>query len=302
MSDDSFFTLKIFGVTEDQEDVLVSDLFDLGCAGVYEDLALPDQSNLYGESWNQQITETYPKILKAHFQTVPAALVEELSLKFTNLTFELNHEAAKDWNAEWKKGFKSFEFVKGFWIQPSWETQNLPGKIIRIDPGMAFGTGTHATTKMAAQLILKSFKPNEYASFLDIGTGTGILAFLAALMGGSKISVTENDAEAIRVLNENAVINNIQFNEVVLADLPATTLKNKKYKFVVANIIQTVLEKLHADIVSLCDNDGLLVLSGVLEVDAEEFLTPWLKEFTLVEKTAQDEWSAFLLRRNGKAI
>ena len=297
MTQDSFFTLKIFGVLEEQEDILVSDLFDLGCAGVYEDLPLPDQANLYGESWNQNIVEVYPKIIKAHFATVPAKLVEEVSLKYPNLTFDIAQEAAKDWNAEWKKGFKAFEFIPGYWVQPTWESEKLAGKVIKIDPGMAFGTGTHATTQLAGRLILKSLDLKAHKYFLEIGTGTGILAFLAAKMGAPSVSVTENDPEAIRVLNENALLNSINFQQVVLADFPKRALKESEYNFVVANIIQTVLEKLKTEITQLCAPGGLLVLSGVLSEDSRDFIKNWLNDFDLLENTEQDEWSAFLLKR-----
>lgn len=297
MSTDSFFTLKIFGVSEEAEDLLIAELFEAGSLGVYEDLPLPDQSSLYGESWNQQIIEVFPKILKAHFQRIPITLIEEFKLRYPELTFELTEEENRDWNAEWKKSFTSFEFIPGIWVQPSWDPSRLNGKVIKIDPGMAFGTGTHATTQLAGILIQELFNPNAQKSFLEIGAGTGILAFLAKHLGARSVIATENDPEAVRVLKENCAINNLQFEQIILVDHPMQKLTGKKFDFVVANIIQSVLEKLLLDFRELCASGGTLVVSGVLESDLASFIAVFEPHFLVCKQLVKDEWVALALTR-----
>ncbi|NOQ46451.1 MAG: methyltransferase, partial [Desulfobulbaceae bacterium] len=113
--------------------------------------------------------------------------------------------ADQDWATSWKQFFTPFEIIPGLVIKPSWETYAPePGqRIIEMDPGMAFGTGQHASTKMALSLISCCFKQNSPETVLDVGTGTGILAMASALFGAEKVIAIDNDLNAVNAATDN---------------------------------------------------------------------------------------------------
>ncbi|MFN9065802.1 MAG: 50S ribosomal protein L11 methyltransferase, partial [Bdellovibrionales bacterium] len=181
----TYFRVRFHNLSEIHEDILTTLSLDFGASGVSEALEF-SQPDLTFE----------PKVVKkrAHdvdvfFDQKPALeffdRVRELDSRITWSQFEEEHQ---DWLEEWKKGFKAFALTNHVWIVPSWLEKPAEASMeIRIDPGMAFGTGTHATTQMAAHLLSKFADKNQNSlaelNLLDVGTGTGILAMLARLSG-----------------------------------------------------------------------------------------------------------------------
>jgi ribosomal protein L11 methyltransferase len=198
----------------------------------------------------------------------------------------LREVANRDWLAEWKKNWQPVE-VGRFVIAPPWtEIAEAPGRIvIRIEPGMAFGTGTHETTRLCLDAIQKHFAGG---SFLDVGTGTGILAIAAAKMfPDARVEACDTDAEAIEIARENAKANVVAGTiEFRVGSVEETT---PSANLVCANLTaDVILQILPALIGVTC---GKLILSGILETQIEQIVTT-LGE---VEITQDGEWVAIIV-------
>lgn len=173
--------------------------------------------------------------------------------------------ADRDWLDEWKKGWQPVEVGRRFIIAPSWShiAETPEQIIIRIEPGMAFGTGTHETTRLCLKAIEKYFKGG---SFLDVGTGTGILAIAAAkLSPKSHIEACDTDAEAISIARENAEVNEVL--EGIDFRVGTIDESTASFDFVCANLTADVIVPLLPALIGVsCER---LVLSGILESQVE---------------------------------
>ncbi|HET8781262.1 MAG TPA: 50S ribosomal protein L11 methyltransferase [Pyrinomonadaceae bacterium] len=190
----------------------------------------------------------------------------------------------RDWLEEWKKNWQPVEIGR-FVIAPPWtKVSDAPDRIIiRIEPGMAFGTGTHETTRLCLDAIQKHFSGG---SFLDVGTGTGILAIAAAKMfPDARIEACDTDAEAIEIARENAAANNVEI-EFRVGSVEETT---PSADLVCANLTaDVILQILPALIGVTC---GKLILSGILETQVEQIVNA-LPE---TEITQDGEWVAIVV-------
>lgn len=196
----------------------------------------------------------------------------------------LREVAERDWLAEWKKNWKPVQ-VGRFVIAPPWtEIAEAPGRIvIRIEPGMAFGTGTHETTRLCLAAIEKHFAGG---SFLDVGTGTGILAIAAAKMfPDARVEGLDTDADAIEIARENAKANCVENIEFRVGSIEETTASAD---LVCANLTaDVILQILPALIGVTC---GKLILSGILETQIEEIVSV-LGEVEIIQ---DGEWIAII--------
>ncbi|WP_339137188.1 MAG: 50S ribosomal protein L11 methyltransferase [Candidatus Electrothrix sp. GW3-4] len=207
--------------------------------------------------------------------------------------------ADEDWATSWQQFFTPFALIPGLVIKPSWEeyTAGPDEQVIEMDPGMAFGTGQHASTKLALGLIRACFDRRAVESVLDIGTGTGILAMGAALFGAEQIVSIDNDPEAVRVAGENIAHNKlagkIRVSGDGLADLTGS------FDLVCANIIHDVLVAMAPTLAGLVSKQGAVVLAGILQGEQEKNILRVYKEFGFILQEAryEDEWvSLFLVR------
>jgi len=203
----------------------------------------------------------------------------------------------QDWNSNWKKHFKPFKLTSRLVIKPSWESyppqpQEL---VIEMDPGMAFGTGLHASTKLALLLTEELFtKETCPATVLDVGTGTGILAMSSALFGADRIIGLDNDIDARTAARENIRKNNLTSVSIVDEELSEIS---GQYDLVIANITYDILNALAKDIVSRLAPGGSLVLSGILAGEQEENIKKIFSHLGLSasQTKKQDEWVGILL-------
>ena len=199
-----------------------------------------------------------------HGKLMEALRIYELS-PILPLQFTTREVTDKDWLLEWKKGWQPVEVGERFLVAPPWsEIKDARDRIvIRIEPGMAFGTGTHETTRLCLEAIEKYFKGG---SFLDVGTGTGILAIAAAkLFPGAHIEACDTDADAVDIARENARLNNVSENISFWVGTVAET--SASADCVCANLTADVIIKL---LPSLLDATcGRLILSGILDSQAE---------------------------------
>ena len=210
----------------------------------------------------------------------------------------LRHDVAEqDWTESWKAAFKPFRLGSHMVVKPSWETVALqPGDhVIEIDPGMAFGTGTHETTGMCVELVEKYVKPGDRV--IDIGTGTGILAIAAAHMGARPVLATDLDAVAVRVAAENVKINGYEgVIDVRCGDL--LDVVQDSGDVVIANIISDVIIMLAAPVRQRIVDGGLFICSGI-SVERRDDVLAALKaaDFEVLDAPIKGEWCAMAARK-----
>lgn len=175
------------------------------------------------------------------------------------------HES--DWENSWKSYYHPFSVSKRLAVCPTWEEFSpLPGqKVIRLDPGMAFGTGAHQTTRLCLSMLELFVKPGD--SFLDIGCGSGILSIAATFLGAGQVTGVDIDAVAVRTARDNALQNNLGIN-FIQGDLDAGILG--PFDIVCANIVADVIIRLAPKLPPLLTDRGVCILSGIIESRFED--------------------------------
>lgn len=297
MNTNSYFRVRLFQIPSQFEDLITGHSFEFGATGVTEVLAFTQPDLTY----DPDLIPVRSHDLDVYFTESPKnQFFDKLQEWVPRLRWEICEEQNKDWLAEWKKGFVPFELVGPFWVVPSWITPPKEAKTpILIDPGMAFGTGTHATTKMAAYFVHKlcsSLKVPSDTSMIDVGTGTGILAMLGAHHNLGLIKGIEIDPEARRVAREN-VQNNKLTGKIEVTDQLIENIK-ETYDIVVANIIDGVLIQIRDQLLRVLAPGGNIFLTGILLEREETFLDGFIKdsELTMVRRIEKDEWVGFWLK------
>jgi len=172
----------------------------------------------------------------------------------------------EDWKDNWKQYFKPARITDRIIVKPTWETYTAKSEkdlIIELDPGMAFGTGTHPTTTMCLRLLEQNL-PKEGASVMDVGCGSGILSIGAALLGAVRVLAVELDPLAIEVTRNNIIVNNIQDTiEVKQGDL--TSGIEESFDVIVANLTAELICRLSQLPKRLLKSEGKLIVSGILQ-------------------------------------
>ncbi len=285
-----YFVINARNVSLKDEDLLSGFFFENGAEGISEDLKF----NQLDEEYNVETVQQSKKYLNIYFSKVPNEdVILKAKSEFPEINFSIEKQENKDWMAEWKKDFHAFELTKGVTVVPSWEKPTAEGINISIDPGMAFGTGTHATTQIAADIIKDL--AIEGSSVIDVGTGTGILAIMAELIGAKSIEATEIDEVARDVAKENVVINKCGRTEVLDVQVDKC---QKNYDIVIANIIDGVLVKIQKDLIRMVKANGYLVLTGILDERESGFLNKFnFTGFKKLKRIQKEEWVGFLYQR-----
>ncbi|HHW00506.1 MAG TPA: 50S ribosomal protein L11 methyltransferase [Clostridiaceae bacterium] len=206
---------------------------------------------------------------------------------------EVNDE---DWANAWRKYYKPFHLSERIVVKPSWEDFNAGDKdiVIELDPGMAFGTGTHETTKMCAVLVDKYIKKDDVV--MDIGCGTGILSIVAAKLGASEIVAVDIDEVAVKVTKENCRING---TDHVVNAFQGTIkdIKDIKADLIVANIIADVIIDMAKDVSDYLKTDGLFITSGIIKERKQQVIEEYQKcGFFLAESMETGEWVAMVFK------
>jgi len=210
---------------------------------------------------------------------------------------QLTPQPQEDWSKKWKEHWKPTHISEKTVICPSWETYNpKDGEcVITLDPGNAFGTGTHATTRLCAVAIEKNVKNNDFVA--DIGCGSGILSICAVKHGAKFVDAVDNDITAVETSIENGKINNVS-DKINFREGTIDILESNKYDFVAANILHNVLRDIMPDIKRIMKNHAKCVLSGILE-EKQSVVTKALEDNNMkILKIEQDgEWVAILGER-----
>jgi len=186
----------------------------------------------------------------------------------------------EDWSRKWKEHFKPLQVGRRFLVTPTWEAVHCGPErlIIRIDPGRAFGTGHHESTRLCLEWLESCRELDQGSarrSLLDLGTGSGILAIGAALLGFSEVVGIDNDPEAVKVAEENIMLNGLSEKIRLLCATPEGV--SGSFDVVISNIESKPLIRMSETIASKVRAEGLLALSGILIEQADEVVAEYEK-------------------------
>lgn len=202
-----------------------------------------------------------------------------------------------DWNDNWKKYFHATEIGEKLAVVPSWEKYDNKDDrtILHIDPGAAFGTGTHATTSLCLDMLQNYV--NCTTEMLDIGCGSGILAVASVLLGAETAVGVDIDAQSVKTARENAEINGVtDKTEFIVGNLAEKV--TGKYSLVCANIVADVVIRLLDNVKDYMAEDGVLIVSGIIDLRENDVLAAAEKQgFIVTEKRYKDNWCAFALKQ-----
>ncbi len=204
------------------------------------------------------------------------------------------------WAEKWKENFKPVRIGKRITVKPSWEPYSpAPEEVVlTIDPGQAFGTGTHETTQMCLRFLEETFNDSPAPRrVLDIGTGTGILGIAAARLGASFTLGIDVDPKGVEVAGENARNNGVE-DRFHTATTPLSCVEGR-YDLILANVLAEILSDLKQEITVRLTPGGKLVLSGILSEKSDSVAAEYEAiGCRLVGKKEEGQWTAFLFRRN----
>jgi len=227
-----------------------------------------------------------------HFASIGAHFVGNLETKSVN---------EEDWANAWKEHFHVTQIGKRIIIRPSWReyTPKDEEVVITLDPGMAFGTGLHPTTRLCLEQVEQYTRPGMRV--LDVGTGSGILALAAAKLGAEHVYAIDNSSVAVESATENAALNGqSEHIEVVLGTLDNETAQRMEgqYDLVLANIIAHIIGSIAPQLAQVLAPDGLLVASGIIEARRQDAEAPLLEAgLELVEQRMIEDWMVLVLRK-----
>lgn len=216
-----------------------------------------------------------------------ATLVDEVP------RFRVEAVEDKDWEREWMENFKPIQFGDKLWIVPSWhEAPDEKAVNILLDPGLAFGTGTHATTALCLGWLDQADLKGKYV--IDYGCGSGILAIAAALLGAERVVAVDTDPQALEATRANAKRNGVEVEAYLPGDCP-----DDLCDLLIANILAGPLQNLAPRFANLCKADADLVLSGVLQTQADEVAESYQSWFTMQPAAAKEDWVRLTGQRYG---
>ena len=298
-------------VPEEHSEVVADFLTDLTGKGVCLDNQCVDAFS------TSEIPDSTRVVIKAYLaaDNDPAPQMRELETFMSKLS--VRHSSAvfgpatltavntEDWSSSWKVHFKPLRVGKRLLIVPTWEeTTQLPGDlVIRIDPGMAFGTGGHETTRLCLEMlegVMESGPLLMVPSLLDLGTGSGILAMAASLLGVGRILALDIDPDAIVVARENLALNQLS-DQVECGTVPLESL-TESFDIILANILAEELVRLAPYLAERMQPGGALILSGIL-AEKEPMVRRGFASQPLkyIQTTSAGEWVAMLYRSETKS-
>ena len=273
---------------------------DVTCGAETADILAAEFAELFGVS-----VEYIPEGIRIYLDSGRFAeesarldkIIESVNFRSgeSGIDLALSEIADQDWSQTWKAHFKPLRVGRRFLVSPTWEETPPDPEllIIRIDPGRAFGTGHHETTRLCLEWLESRPPCPDYdsadLSLLDIGTGSGILAMGAALLGFSRVVGIDNDPEAIEVARENITLNGLSGKIRLLCATPEEL--NGPFDVIVANIHSMPLIRMSGTIVSILSEGGRIGLSGILTEQADEVRTEYeRRDLGLTGTKSEGEW------------
>lgn len=284
------------------EELIANAFYELGLQGV----AIAPIGEEPADGWAEDAIER-PKqcsvtgYISAH--TAVSDFVRELKFRLTLLEethhiqsqLLINHLDEEDWADSWKEFFWPEKVGQRIVIKPTWRTYDAVADdiIIEIDPGMAFGTGTHPTTSMCLQLLEKYIHKADRV--LDVGTGSGILMVAAAKLGAQLIWGVDNDPVAVKVATDNLILNEVPQMQYRVFQGDLTDGLEKQFGLIVANILSEVIVTLLDDIPAVLSPQGKFIFSGITEENAPKVKQKIAETgMRVLETRVQDGWCAIV--------
>ncbi len=229
-----------------------------------------------------------------HAPSEMALLLEErMAAAGIPYTLSTAHIAEEDWATAWKAHYKPVELSDRLLICPSWlECTPKPGQqVVRLDPGMAFGTGTHETTQLCLSLLEGVLRPGHHV--LDVGCGSGILSIAAAKLGAERVCGVDIDPVAVRVAGQNAADNGLDL-EFKVGDLSSGV--TGRYHVVLANIVADIILRLLPDLKRVMLPGGAFVASGIIDTREDELTAAVAATgYRINRRLSQNGWVALLI-------
>ncbi|MEB6548043.1 50S ribosomal protein L11 methyltransferase [Heyndrickxia sporothermodurans] len=282
--------------------VVIEDPFDL----------VKEREDQFGEIY-QLNPDDYPEegvIIKAYLSvnSFLGETVEEIKQAINNLALfnidigqnqvtisEVNEE---EWATAWKKYYNPVKISEKFTIVPTWEKYEAVSSdelIIELDPGMAFGTGTHPTTVMCIQALERTVKQND--TVIDVGTGSGVLSIAAALLGASQVTALDLDEVAVQSAKLNVKLNKVQ-DKVTVSKNDLLNGMNGQVDVVVSNILAEVIMSFTDDVAKAVKPNGYFIASGIIQQKKDQVKDAIISSgFTIVETIVMEDWIAFIAKR-----
>ena len=276
--------------------LMIEDFSDFELNGMYGELV--DESILEADRSSARVSVFIPE--ERSLAECRAFIDERLAAAGITSRCECLGVNEEDWAENWKKYYKPVKIGR-ITIVPAWEDyEPADGEVaVRMDPGMAFGTGTHETTRLVLRLI-EDMLPAA-ARVLDIGTGSGILSICASRLGAERCAAYDIDPVAVKVARENVRDGGITNVTVEVSDLlSAVDLSHGKYTFAVANIVADIILRMMPDIGAYLEKEATLVLSGIIaDREAEVVRSVAENGYTVVKKLYENDWVALAVKRAG---
>lgn len=294
----NYFELQI-KINPDIEDIVSEFCFEmLPCEGVvlaeeaYKDLEMISTTEGTLKVFLTEEPKNLSDILKQERELLKSRGLSDEELG--SWEYVISNKPNEDWSKKWKEKWDITRVTDKIVIVPDWleYSPKVDEVVIRLEPGCAFGTGTHQTTQLCMKAIEKYMQKGTKVA--DIGMGSGILAICAKKFGASYAYGCDNDETVIDVAKENAIKNNAECS----FELNTADKVNEKFDFVLANILHNVLAEIMGDLKNIMNDNAIMVLSGILD-EKKPVVLDAIKKYNLhlIEEAHQDQWVALIVRK-----
>ena len=277
--------------------LMIEDFSDFSLNGMYGDLV--DEQILNADKDTVRVSLFVPE--EKSVTEYRAFLTDRFAALGIEAELSADGMCEEDWAESWKQYYKPIPLGR-VTIVPAWEKYEAKdGEIlIRMDPGMAFGTGTHETTRLVMLMMQDEFL--EGKRFLDMGTGSGILSICASKLGAKSCNAYDIDPVAVKVARENAKDDGCDNITVGVSDLlKGVDLSGGKYDFCVANIVADVIIRMLPDLDKYVTDDAPIILSGIISMRADEVRESIAKNgYTVIKEIKENDWLAIMVKRSAK--
>ncbi|MDH3453664.1 MAG: 50S ribosomal protein L11 methyltransferase [Desulfuromonadales bacterium] len=294
-------------VPDQAVDLVSQALMELGCTGItaaekaLDTFVVPSFESLANDPVLRAYF-IYPESVEDLCLSIRQALsgLEAIYPELVNTRLDYRELADHDWASDWQQHFPPFKVGKRLVIHPSWIDWPATGNeaVLTLDPGQAFGTGTHATTGLCLEALSDHFETTcPPQRVLDVGTGSGILAMAAAALGAKAVVACDIDSDSCQVAAENVRKNRLS-RQISITDSPLDEIPGQ-YDLVLANILAGENIRLAAPLVQRLAPQGRLVLSGIL-IEQEQQVIAGFAAFplTLLSTSHRDEWTCIVYQRH----